>query len=309
MQRGAAYIETAQVTLTLAKRDGYTTTAQDGSYFAGVVCDSLHPNGSRLTTIVATYPRFVHSELMTHRLFSRNASSSRALPVKKMIEAVIMNGAQPYSWGSNKPGMQAGEELRGKDKTDAVIEWNRARWAAITHAQEMVKTNAHKQIVNRILEPYAWITTVISATNWENFFHQRCTEFADPTLRHIAEMIFAVYDANVPAQLEIGERHLPFLEHASDREAIQKVIEPEQWPNIAVARCARVSYLNHNGTRDPQTDIEMTRKLANDGHWSPFEHVATTIQDDRVVDDSTLSGNFAPGWVQYRKMFEDECFY
>ena len=76
-----------------------------------VIADSISESGKRITTFQLKYPRFIHSEVMTHRVFSRNASSSRAIPVKKMIEQVRNNPAMPIHWGANQSGMQAKNEL------------------------------------------------------------------------------------------------------------------------------------------------------------------------------------------------------
>jgi thymidylate synthase ThyX len=148
------------------------------------------------------------------------------------------------------------------------------------------------------LEPFAWITVILTATEWANFFAQRTHEDAQPELKHIAELMLEAYRAARPAPLQMGEWHTPLI--LPDEEA---TLPLELRLKISVARCARVSYLSHFGTRDHEKDVELYERLLGggaNGHWSPFEHVATPLQSS----DET-SGNFR-GWKQYRKLFPQE---
>lgn len=133
-------------------------------YECRILLDSINTSGDRLTTFQITYPRFVHCELMTHRVFSRNSSSSRAIPIEKMIEQVENDPVIPVYWGKNQRGMQATEELTGVVRERAIEKWLDARDCAVDHAREMHLNCVHKQIVNRILEPWMWITVLVSAT-------------------------------------------------------------------------------------------------------------------------------------------------
>jgi thymidylate synthase ThyX len=83
---------------------------------AKIIADSISESeyGDRITTFELEYPRFIHGELMTHRLFSRNAASSRAIPINKMMDQVLTAPAMPVEWGLNKSGMQAEEMLKGQ---------------------------------------------------------------------------------------------------------------------------------------------------------------------------------------------------
>ncbi len=281
---------------------GRLSISDKHGYDADVVCDSINKWGSRLTTITATYPRFVHSELMTHREFSRNAASSRAIPISKVIEQVQLNPARPYKWQVNIKGMQGGNLLSPDDITEAIQQWDEARDSAVNYVSRLQYLGAHKQICNRLLEPFVWMTTVISSTNWENFFHLRCNDLADPTIRHIAEMIRFVIENNEPIDLDSNDWHLPFLnqneEHLMDLKDRQRV---------SVARCARVSYLNHN-SKNIEKDLELAASLEANGHWSAFEHIATPkYYFDRGTGHRHMqNGNFHESWVQYRKMFKNE---
>jgi thymidylate synthase ThyX len=274
--------------------------AGEMAFSARILLDSISPAGVRLTTMEVRYPRFIHSELMTHRVFSRNSASSRAIPIKKMIESVRRDPAMPVWWGRNQTGMQAMQQVEPDARAAAEAEWRRALDDALGHAERLTApdVNLHKQLVNRILEPFAWITVIITATEWANFFTQRTHEDAQPELKHIADLMLAAYRASTPRLLGVGDWHTPLI--VSDEEATLSV---EERLKISVARSARVSYLSHDGTHDHAKDVELYDRLVAggaNGHWSPFEHVATPLPDGFA-----WSGNFR-GWEQYRKRFEQE---
>ncbi len=269
------------------------------AYSARILLDSLSPAGVRLTTMEARYPRFVHSELMTHRVFSRNAASSRAIPIKRMIAAVREDPAMPIYWGKNQAGMSARAEISGAARARAESEWQRALENALESAERLSDSDIdlHKQLVNRILEPFAWITVIITATEWANFFTQRCHPDAQPEIKHIADMMLAAYRASVPQVVPIGAWHLPLI--FDDERSLDDALLCK----LSVARCARVSYLTHEGTRDLEKDLELYERLMSggaNGHWSPTEHVATPL-----ADPAATSGNLR-GWEQYRKRFPEE---
>ena len=269
-------------------------------FSARVLLDSVSPAGVRLTTMEVRYPRFIHSEVMTHRMLSRNAASSRAIPIRKMIDAVRDEPAMPLWWGRNQTGMQAREEISDEARALAETEWKRALHDALEHAERLASKdiNLHKQLVNRILEPFAWITVILTATEWANFFTQRTHEDAQPELKHIADLMLAEYRRSIPRTVAHGEWHTPLI--LPDEEA---TLPLEERLKISVARCGRVSYLSHDGTRDHAKDIELYERLLGggaNGHWSPFEHVATPL-----AAAGAWSGNFR-GWEQYRKRFAQE---
>lgn len=269
-------------------------------YKAKIVLDSICPTGSgiRLTTMEVTYPRFVHSEFMTHRMFSRNAASSRAIPVARMIKAVIDDPAMPVWWGKNEPGMQANEEIEQKELVQTG--WLDQRNKTVETVKWMVeKCNLHKQTANRLLEPWAWITVIVTATEWENFFALRCHPDAQPELQKIAYMMQDLYRTNEPDELNIHDWHLPYVTGNDEKELRETDFTLTDLVRVSVGRCARVSYLTHDGIRDPQADIELCNRLAKSGHWSPFEHIAEANRFNEWL------GNFR-GWKQYRKRFENE---
>ena len=270
------------------------------AFSARVLLDSISPAAVRLTTMEVRYPRFIHSELLTHRVFSRNSASSRAIPIRKMIDAVRTEPAMPMWWGRNQSGMQAHEHLDAASQALAEAEWRRALDDALVHAERLAARdiNLHKQLVNRVLEPFAWITVIITATEWANFFTQRTHPDAQPELKHIADMMLHAYRVSEPRALGLDDWHTPLIQ--PDEEVS---LSPEERRKISVARSARVSYLSHDGSRDHAKDIELYERLVGggaNGHWSPFEHVATPLPDG-----GAWSGNFR-GWEQYRKRFAEE---
>ena len=269
-------------------------------FSARILLDSVSPAGVRLTTMEVRYPRFIHSEQMTHRVFSRNSASSRAIPITKMIDAVRNDPVLPIWWGRNQSGMQAMQQIDDEARAAAEAEWRAALADALAHAERLSSPdiNLHKQLVNRILEPFSWITVIITATEWANFFTQRTHEDAQPELKHIADMMLAAYRASTPRALAAGAWHTPLI--LPDEEAALSIDDRRK---VSVARSARVSYLSHDGVRDPAKDIELYERLVGggaNGHWSPFEHVATPLGDA-----TAWSGNFR-GWEQYRKRFAQE---
>lgn len=278
------------------------------AYGCRIEADSVSPAGKRITTFVVTYPRFVHAELMTHRVFSRNSSSSRAIPVEKMIEQVERDPAMPVWWGKNQKGMQAHEQLSdvpvatgdGPEMLSALAaakrKWLVARDEAVYWAKELLALGLHKQVANRLLEPWMWITVVVTATEWDGWFRLRAPASgpmdpafpAQPELQQIAVMMRDEYAASRPQECLV---HLPFAQ-LKDQAELDNIAD---LPKICVGRCARVSYLTHDGRRDPAADVELFERLQVAGHWSPFEHVAYASLDAR-----RRSGNFF-GWRQLRE--------
>lgn len=302
---------------------------------AKVVLDSISLEGVRLTTMELTYPRFIHAEFMTHRMFSRNASSSRAIPTEKMIERIVREPAEPIHWGKNQPGMQANAELEWAQLVPTRAEWLKARDAAVKSARIMHACGAHKQIVNRVLEPFMHITVLVTATEWDNFFHLRRHKDAQPEIKALAEAMYTVYQANIPRDVAPGEWHLPYIyeddidgaikaamqelreKSFSDEYTLEDIdrLTTNMLCRISTARCARVSYLTHDGqTPSIEKDLALFNRLiiSQPMHASPAEHQATPDRTVRYGMMSSLGwenpqyhGNFV-GWQQHRKFFLGE---
>jgi len=274
---------------------------------ATIVKDSVGPNGVRLTTFVLKFHRFVLSEFNTHRMFSRNASSSRAIPIEKQIKMIEEDCAMPLEFRKNQKGMQAGDALDEQNQQLAKLEWIKARDLAIQQAKELIKLGVHKQYVNRLLEPFSHISVIVSATEYSNFFALRHHSMAQPEIAELARQMWELYKNNVPIKLYPGEWHLPFV---TDEE-IKDYFSHGWLPLIkkSVARCARVSYLNHEGKESTfEQDCALYDRLLkeNPKHSSPAEHQAQVWAwfGDPPADPKAIShfsGNFR-GWNQYRQM-------
>lgn len=260
-------------------------------FSARVLTDSVSPAGVRLTTLEVRFPRFVLSEFNTHRVFSRNSASSRAVPTNKMIERVLESPAMPVEWGVNKPGMSASEAITHEQAEEAKAEWLRARDSAVEHVRNLQQFNIHKQVVNRVLEPFMWHTVIVTATEWDNFFKLRLAENAQPEIRVAAQLMRDAMNASAPSTVAAGEWHLPLIQDD------ERSLPIQTQKMVSAARCARVSYLTHDGKRDIEKDIELCERLRSDRHLSPFEHVATP------AIDTAFAANFR-AWVQLRKEIE-----
>ncbi len=274
----------------------------DGGFSCEVLKDSIGPKGDRITTICARYPRVIHDEVLTHRELARNSASSRAIPVAKFIQQVENDPFIPIWWGKNEPGMQAFAELEGTQRSQAESLWLHARDEAVRMAYGMVSLGLHKQIINRILQPWMWTQTIITSTSWTNFRGLRCHPMAEPHMHKTADVIMAAVDGSTPERLEYGDWHLPYVIDDDWEDRLMGSRSMAELIKLSVGRCARVSYLTHDGKRDPAADIALHDRLMVQVplHASPAEHQAQATQG------LTQSGNLRGEWLQYRKTFANE---
>lgn len=271
---------------------------------AKIILDSISPAGARLTTLEVRMHRFVLAEFNTHRAFSRNAASSRAIPIAKRMADIQNDPAMPVEWGRNQKGMQAEGLLSPEEQAQAEAIWLSARDSMMEHTQRLLDLGVHKQLSNRLLEPWAWVTDIVSATEWENFFHQRATRYskgAQPEMRGAADAVLEVMEASKPQPVPNYGWHLPYIQ---EDEFANPDLTLHNLKTISVARCARVSYLTHGGVRDIVEDTSFCNRLANADpmHSSPFEHVAMALPNNEI-----RSGNFT-GWRQYRKCGNEHIY-
>lgn len=292
---------------------------------ARVLADSLSPEGHRLTTLEVVMHRFVLAEMNTHRMFSRNSASSRAIPFAKQVMRVTHDIAVPVIWASEKPGMQGGAEV--DEPATATMIWEHARNAAVANAKLLADIGVHKSICNRLLEPFMMHTAIISATDWDGFWMQRCSPLAQPEIRAAAEAMREAYETSVPLELAHGQWHLPLIDD-DDYDDIDLWLSQNSMPEwlfndatvvgahdaiakcCSVARVARVSRENHDtDTVDIDKDLVTYERLVNPGdgppHASPLEHVATPCDwNDHLADGTAHLGNFT-GWDQMRHQVLD----
>lgn len=319
---------------------------------AKIIADSISPDGIRLTTMLLRYPRFIHAEAKTHRVMSiggeeyialtqdegfmsdknlsRNASSSRAIPVDRMIQAVIDDPAMPIYWGKNQKGMQAAQELSIDEQRVAIRAWLKGMEKAVETARQLSDLGLHKQIVNRVIEPWSHITVVVTATEWNNFLHLRDHEDAQPEIAELARCVRVELELSDPVFLQSGQWHLPFVDVAVEYAVVEKLLQvgritrdmpkPSEVYGVLVklsaARCARTSYLTHdkkNPTIDEDTALYERLVGGEPLHASPTEHQASPDQWDKgdfegygaKWRNAYLHGNLS-GWIQHRKMLPNE---
>ena len=276
-----------------------------------------------LFTMQLKYPRFIHSEFMTHRMFSRNASSSRAIPAHVQLARIKEDPVVPTYWGSKKKGMQAGKELEGQRLDSAKYTWLHTMELAHAGATTLDFLGLHKQIANRICEPWAHISVVVTATEWRNFFALRRHAAAQPEIRALADKMWEAQRASIPdIKAPAAPTDSPFDAHSGWH--VPYVAKPScglhdqlQQAKVSTARCARVSYNRHDGTpATDEEDFELHDHLLKMGHMSPFEHSATPMPRGTLGEPNWpvgathkdkegeyWSGNFR-GWIQYRQLLQ-----
>lgn len=317
---------------------------------AKVIADSVSAvNGKRITTYELEYPRFIHSEFMTHRMISKNAASSRAIPVKAMLENIRANPAMPSHWGKNQPGMQASEECNEtvvmwySEGDNTVVAdgltrqgaWYSALGSALEHAEAFAEAGYHKQIVNRLTEPFQMIKVVATATEWDNFFWLRKHADAQPEIRILAEKMWEARTASKPEVLQPGEWHTPYVTHMrrtgvdgkptgpllygiDDGMGSLDAISLEHALKVSASMCAQVSYRKADDTLEKALMVYDRLVESKPVHASPFEHQATPMTPhnshvEECYDEGVtgwykklgfMSGNFA-GWIQHRQLIAD----
>lgn len=254
---------------------------------------------ARITTFEIYAPRFLLAEINTHRVISKSAQSSRAIPVKKRIAAVTADPYIPAVFGKNQPGMQAQEALSDADSIAAKYRWERAAHDATISAELLANLGVHKQLANRVLEPFAYFYGVLTATEWDNFWQLRRSAEAQPEFRELADKMFDAYAASTP---RVAPHHLPYCDTVPAGTHIELLLK------ISAARCARVSYKTFDGKLSiPEEDVALCDRLLVDGHLSPFDHPAAC--DELRYDQHWMSpGDHRQywGWIPYRVDIEEK---
>ena len=274
---------------------------------ARVIADSINTSGNRLTSLVITLPRIVLAEFNTHRALSKNSASSRAIPFNKMVEQVSKNPFVPTKFQQDHKGMQGTKYFTGDAEESMRAEWLYARDIAVLQAKSLNQMGVTKQLCNRLLEPFMMHTIISTATEWQNFIALRAHDQAEIHIQDAAYKILSELNNSIPKLLQPGEWHVPFgdkIDYSKEVFGKTKINDEYNWTQetaikIAVARCARVSYMNFEGKDDYLADIKLFDMLKESGHMSPFEHVAQALAYDKQ------SGNFI-GFEQFRKVCEGE---
>lgn len=276
-----------------------------------IIKDSVNSNNNRLTTFELQYPRFIHAELGTHRLLSRNSSSSRAIPTDKFIEYLT---AHPIYFGINKAGMSAEEELSVEQSNEFIKDWFELRDVCVKVVQGWKdKYNVHKQIINRVLEPWFIMKTIVTATNFDNFFWLRSHKDAQPEIKVLSDMMLEEYSKSSPTLVLDREWHMPYIDEEidfNDFNSVQDAIK------ISISCCAQVSYRNNDMTLDKASRIFEKLLINEPIHASPAEHIATPLGHYEIQAREELATRFndpgieycgnLKGWRQYRKTLKNE---
>ena len=293
----------------------------NNSFSVRILADSISPKGVRITTFGLKYPRMIHAEALTHRVFSRNAGSSRAVPVATINRTIRKDPAMPVFWGTNQSGMTAAEELSGWRLTAAQLTWSTAIWATTTLATIAGKAGLHKQLANRISESMSNINVIVTSTEWSNFYELRNHSDAQPEIQYLASMMYTAQELSSPLELKPGQWHIPFFDLLPDGDYVltdtENVYTVEEALQISASLAAQYSYRKGDPSLDKAKNVYKRLIESEPRHSSPFEHQALCFDEDSVYafqpdswpkgvthlsrDLSLWSANFR-GWIQYRQL-------
>jgi len=301
----------------------------NGNIIARMVKDSINSSGVRLRTFELEYPRFIHSELLTHRVLSKNSSSTRAIPVKRAIEIVQENTAMPIHWGENNPGMQSRQELDEQRKTEARKSWIEVRDVVIQHVRTMsdpTGINGHKQWAGRPLETFSFIKVVLTGTELGNLWHLRDHADAQPEFRELVRIMQQVSKQSVAQNLVAGQWHLPYIDLIDGKYYVSgEQVSLDVAKKVSASCCAQVSYRRLDESIEKAQEIFEMLHVGDDSgqpaHASPLEHQATPMDSYSIPfspqtwqpgvthvrkDGSLWSGNLR-GWIQHRQLIANEA--
>jgi thymidylate synthase ThyX len=239
-----------------------------------IIKNSINEFGHQIITFKLTYHRFILSELNTHRVFSRNSASSRAIPIEKQIEYVKNNTAYPVFWGKNQRGMQSKEEINDIDLARYV--WNKSRNNNIESVNELLNLNLHKQLANRLLEPYTYIQTILTGTEFNNFFNLRNHEDAQPEIKLLASLMYEEYIKSEPIQLSYDQWHLPYIDCSNGEYYLDgNKLNKKDAIKTSISCVAQISYRKLDNSLEKADNIYNRLVTSYPIHASPTEHIAT----------------------------------
>lgn len=268
-----------------------------GGISVRVILDSVSPAGARILTMVWRYHRFILPEVNTHRILARNSASSRAIPVERILAQVERDPALPIRWGANRPGMQAREELDEVARAECERLVREHALASAALSRRLSELGLHKQVANRYTEPFRFVETLVTATEWGNLFNLRCHPDAQPEFEELALCALEAWCRSKPVE---RTEHLPFCDPAEVPENALVYPEVDRCWKLSTARCARISYRTYDGRSSADEDVALHDRLRASGHFSPFEHPCW------AADSVTVQSGPFRGWHQYRKILDDE---
>lgn len=288
--------------------------------------------GDELITYRLTYPRMLLAQVNTYKQITKITSSSRAQPFNKVVEVIENDPFIPLAYQRAHKGMQGTEyftdeeEIRQRD-----LEWLTARDKAVEQAKKLNDLGVTKQVTNRILEAYMWVTQLVTGTReaYEHLFNQRCPEYEVGGVKgrskkemgldlsdeewltcnkghaeiHFMDLAEKMYDAlrdSEPKELKPGELHIPYL----DTPLMTPDLSPEDVIKYSCGLTAHTSYTTiGDGTK---MTIEKARGLFDhcleNGHYSVFEMIGKAMSKDEL-DDPRRRG--FRGFIQLRGHLED----
>lgn len=271
---------------------------------AKVVADSISPSGCRLTTFECVVPKWLIAEINTHAMIRRNSASSRAVPTVAIIERVLRDPWEPLEWRyrSAEGGMQAGALMSREDAEASRRDWLGARDAVLPFVRSLEARHAAKEHVNRLLEAWMWSVVVMTATEWDQYLHQRGPGAgAQPEFQQLVALQMDAFERSIPVQrpydrsaLDIRGWHLPYVSTTERMEHRLPVLAA-----LSAARCAGVSYYRPGAIGDLERELDRASRLVSNGHWSPLDMPAAATGDDKFVGPLR-------GWRAYRKFFGGE---
>lgn len=296
---------------------------------AKIIQDSISHFDKRITTFELDYPRFIHAELMTHRMFSRNAASSRAIPVNTMHQLIRDNPATPVVWQKNQPGMQSTEDLIGIPLEIAQQEWNVAAHMAVDSSKALLDAGLHKQWANRPTEPFQMMKTIVTATEWDNWFNLRDHSDSQPEIHELAACMRQAMEASEPMRLNYNEWHVPYVERRRTENTKRmyyvvndQALTDQQAIKVSASCCAQVSYRKLDDTLEKAEMIYDRLINSKPMHASPIEHQATSPRHFMAMEgyhwlpvnweegithirkDGVFCSNNFVGWIQYRALLK-----
>lgn len=253
---------------------------RDGELWVNLVLDTEF-SGARISTFEVNVPLHTWVHLLTHRMFSRNAQSNRAIPTARLLERASYT---PNVFRRNRRGMKGGDVFTGVEDTEVRQLWNQAKAAAHGFAKVAQALGVHKELANRLLAPFMFVRGLVTATEWDNFFALRCDSATQDETRAVAITMREFLNDNEPLTSEV---HFPYVDSVVEGSFAESAM-------LSAARCARVSYLNHDGRHDDVKDMELAERLLRDGHLSPFEHPC-------LWTGAPVSANLRGGWTSFRE--------
>lgn len=296
---------------------------------ATIIADSISLAGDRMTTFEFVFPRWILAEVNTHRMLSKNAASTRAVPVSTTLDMIDNSPAMPVHWGKNQPGMSSKEELDATRKKAAQATWREAAKSASAFARvlsDKLGINGHKQWVGRLIENFTMTKQVISGTQWDNFFWLRDHPDAQPEFQELARCAREAYTKSIPVRMQPGEWHLPYIETREGHfYAGDECIDLETAKKVSVSCCAQVSYRKLDDTIEKAQKIFDMLNIGSDVHpchASPLEHQARVMSFNKHINNieweagvthmrrtGTLWSGNLQGWVQHRQLIANEAIW